>query len=75
MYCFRQFWQRQFEYFARIPARAASVSATLLHQQPVSDSSHANGCPHDSQVPGRLTVGPDRLHVSASFTGLAASLP
>jgi hypothetical protein len=43
--------------------RAASVNWTLLHQQPDSDSSHANGCPHDSQVAGRLTTGPDRLHV------------
>jgi hypothetical protein len=51
-----------------------SESWTLLHQQPASDSSQANGCPHDLHVAGRLMVGPDRLHARVNFTAFAASL-
>ena len=72
-YCFRQAGHRQRSYFERISARAASVSVTLLHQQPDSDSSHANGCPHDSQCDGRLTIGPDRLHAIWTFTDATES--
>jgi len=53
-------------YLARSSARAASVSSTLLHQHPASEISHANGCPHASQVPGRLRTGPERLQVIVS---------
>ena len=40
-------------------ARAASVRVTFPHQQPDSDNSHAKGSPHDSQVAGRWTIGPE----------------
>ena len=66
-YCFRQAGHRQPSYFDRISARAASVSLALLHQHPDSDSSHAKGCPHDSQVPGFLMMGPEGPHPIDTF--------
>jgi len=50
---------RQLVYCARMRARAASVRVTFPHQQPDSDNSHAKGSPHDSQVAGRWTIGPE----------------
>ena len=67
-YSRRHAGQRHPLYFARISARASSVSETLLHQHPERDSSHSNGCPHDSQVPGFLISGPAAPHSSVGMS-------
>jgi len=71
----KQAGQRQFEYVARICARASSVSSTRLHQQPANESSQANGSPQASHVLARVTIGPLRPHASANAISAHVTQP